>query len=347
MFMNKFMNIIFFSRLFYPHIGGVEKHVLELGKRLVKKGYKVTVITENYQLLPLSDNIEGIHIVRVNIGPDRRFKKFKIWLELLKKINLIRSASIIHCHDIFFWYLPFKVIFPFKKVYTTFHGYEANEIPSKKSIMMHKISEKLSFGNICVGDFFNKWYGTKPTLVTYGAVDNKLIKEGLESKNSTKDAMFLGRLEEETGIMQYLQSIKDKKIKLDIYGDGNLINKAKEYVKSNNIDATFKGFVFNATDYIKDYKYIFTSRYLGILEAMALKKPVFTEYNNKIKKDYLEMTPFASFISISKDSNQLSVEINKYIQGKSKVNTDKAYEWVKDKTWEEMVKLYLKLWKFK
>jgi len=37
---------VFLARRFYPEIGGVEKHCLELGKRLVKKGHELTVITE-------------------------------------------------------------------------------------------------------------------------------------------------------------------------------------------------------------------------------------------------------------------------------------------------------------
>lgn len=339
------MVVLFFSRLFYPHIGGVEKHVLEVGKRLVNQGHRVIVVTENYQSLPESDSIKGVQIIRINVGSNGKLKKFRIWFRLIKYINLLKSAKIIHCHDIFFWYLPFRIIFPFKKVYTTFHGYEANEIPNSKSIFMHKISERFSSGNICVGDFFNKWFGTNPTLVTYGAVDRNLIRKGLACGKPTKDAMFLGRLENETGIMEYLKAIKNKKIKLDVFGNGSLEKKAKEYVKRNNLNVTFKGFVFNATDYISDYKYIFTSRYLGILEAMAFKKAIFSEYNNKIKKDYLEMTPFASFISISKDYKKISKEINNYIQGESNIDVKKAYEWVKNQTWEEMVIIYLKLWK--
>ena len=40
------MTILFFSRLFYPHIGGVEKHVWEIARRLTKKGNRVIVVSE-------------------------------------------------------------------------------------------------------------------------------------------------------------------------------------------------------------------------------------------------------------------------------------------------------------
>ena len=37
------MNILFMSRLFYPHIGGVEKHVLEVSKLLIILCYIITL----------------------------------------------------------------------------------------------------------------------------------------------------------------------------------------------------------------------------------------------------------------------------------------------------------------
>jgi glycosyltransferase involved in cell wall biosynthesis len=339
------MKLIFFSRLFYPHIGGVEKHVLEISKHLIKRNHQITVFTEQFDSLPVIDNLDGINIIRINAGNNEHFKKFKIWVGLFKYISLIKSADIIHCHDIFFWYLPFKFIFPNKKVYVTFHGYEANETPNIKSIFMHKISEKLSNGNICIGGFFNKWYKTYPSLIAFGAVDKNLIKQGIKNINSNKEAMFLGRLEDEAGIMIYLDVVRKLGISLEIFGNGSLEKKVKEYIKKYNLNVKMHGFVFNATDYIKDYKYIFTSRYLGILEAMALKKPVFSEYNKKIKEDYLKMTPFSKYISISPNAEEMIVEVNKYIKGKSNINVNKAYDWVKDKTWEKMTDNYLNLWK--
>ncbi|HYM65303.1 MAG TPA: glycosyltransferase, partial [Candidatus Sulfotelmatobacter sp.] len=134
--MVKKTKVLFFARRFFPLIGGVEKHTLEVGKRLVKQGYEVVVITENYQSLPSSAKIEGIQIYRVKVGNENWIKKFIVWIKLFKYIGVIKSSDIVHCHDIFFWYLPFRFLFPFKKVFTTFHGYEGNSLPTKKSILM-------------------------------------------------------------------------------------------------------------------------------------------------------------------------------------------------------------------
>ncbi len=352
------MTILFFTRRFYPLIGGVEKHVLEIGKRLVKKGAKVIVITEyenntnkeNQQLVPLDTIFEGIEIIRIEVGAEGRYKKFRIWLELLRHIKVISSANIVHCHDIFFWYLPFRFIFLNKPVYTTFHGYEGNNMPNKKSIFMHRLAEKLSWGNICVGDFFKKWYYTKPTIVTYGAVN--YIYRGKEKSYDKNLIIFVGRLEEETGIMEYLKAFNEiqkkyKKLKLVVLGDGSQMSKAKEFVENNKLNVEFKGFVKNIGIDLERASFVFVSRYLGILESLMSKKFVLAVYNNKIKKDYLQMTPFARFISISKNSNEISNQLERYIlnEKEKEFKVNKGYNWVKNQTWEEMVSIYLKLWK--
>ena len=351
------MTILFFARRFYPLIGGVEKHVFEIGKRLVKKGFKVIVITEyekntnnpNYHSSSSSATIEGIEIRRIDAGKEDKFKKFRVWLQLLKYLRVINSSDVVHCHDIFFWYLPFRFLFPFKKVYTTFHGYEGNKIPSKKAIFMHKLSEKLSNGNICVGDYLKKWYGTKPTFVTYGAVDYQKESNG---KNYDKNLIvFLGRLEEETGIMEYLKAFKEigrdhKGLRLVVLGDGSQGDKARKYSAQNKLNVEFKGFVNNTATYINRVSFMFTSRYLGILESLMSKKYVLSVYNNEIKKDYLEMAPFANFISVSKDSNEIKNELYKYLSDErlKEIKIKKGYEWVKNQTWEKMTDIYLKLW---
>lgn len=348
------MTIFFFSRLFYPHIGGVEKHVLEISKILVKKGDSVTVLTEKFGVgLLNADEIDGIKILRIDVGKDNWFKKFRVWKNIFKYRKLIKKSDIVHCHDVFFWYLPFRFLYPSKKVFTTFHGYEGNEIPGFKAKLMHKIAEKLSLGNICVGDFLKKWYGTKPDFVTYGGVEVSSVNYQVSSINKNKlKFLFLGRLEEETGIIEYvrvLKILKEKKYKLEITicGDGSLRKKSQDFCLKNQIDAHFMGFIKNANQYISNSDFVFTSRYLGILESLAFKKFIFAVYNNEIKKDYLKMTPFAKYISISENYKRLSLSIEYFLKNEveRKNMTKNGHSWVKDQTWGKMVSLYLKLWK--
>ncbi len=204
------MTILFLSRLFYPHIGGVEKHVLEVSKLLIKNGHSVIVLTEKFEKGLLdTDETQGIKILRIDNGKDNWFKKFRIWKELWRKRNFINDADIIHCHDVFFWYLPFRFLYLNKPVYTTFHGYETRFPPSKRSIIIRKISKKLSLGNICVGDYIKKWYGTKPDYTTYGGVEilpiNTNTTNKYQSANKRLKISFIGRLDKDTGIDIYLK----------------------------------------------------------------------------------------------------------------------------------------------
>lgn len=350
------MTILFLARLFYPHIGGVEKHVMEVGKRLIKKGHKVIVIaesTKNHHKFSSGKKcdefiINDIKVYSLPLYTEGWIKKFKIWLHIWKLRKTIINADIIHCHDVFFWYLPFRFLYPRKPVYTTFHGYESYPI-SKKAIIIRKISEKLSFGNICIGDFIKKWYSTKPDYVSYGAVEtpNTLTRTSyiLNHKSYIHSALFYGRLDEQTGILTYNDAFKILKKKYPkfvflVIGDGpdkSLLDKKAKAI----------GFQKNPEQYFQNYRFAFVSRYLSILEAMSVRRLVFAVYDNPVKEDYLKMAPFTKFIIIENDPKRLAYQVEKIINNPDieQEMIKNAYEWVRKQTWEEMINIYISLWR--
>ncbi len=336
------VNILFFSRLFYPHIGGVEKHALEISKILIKKGHKVTVVTEKHEKnLKNFQIINKIEVYRIPVSSQGRFKKFEIWSWLSKHKDLIMSADIVHAHDVFFWYLPFRFLFPFKKVFTTFHGYE-NYPLEFKWIIIHKISEILSMRNICIGNFISKWYGTKSTYTIYGGV-GEIKNEKLKIKNENS-AIFIGRLDEQTGIKIYVNAAKliRKKVpnfKFKIIGDGKF---------RKNIEKDFRvvGFKKNPEKYLGQCHFAFVSRYLSILEAMASKRLVFAVYDNPLKKDYLLTSSFSKFINVAASEKELADLVFYFLENpkKEKEMIDAAFNWVKNKSWGDACDIYLNLW---
>lgn len=354
------MTILFFSRLFYPHGGGVETHVREIGKRLVKMGHKVTVVTEtplpsaahntsyhsNSESAKMTGEIDGVRIVRVNGGKEGFWKKFRIWFWLFKHRSLIASADIVHAHDVFFWYLPFRFLYTNKPVYTTFHGYETKFPPAKKAVLIRMISEKLSFGNICVGGFISKWYGTSPTYTTYGGTVVLSSKYYVlrEKKDSKLKILFIGRLEEDIGIGLYLQAIRKLKEKKDIevtfLGEGSFKKEASKY---GEVIANYSNDTNYYSELLQKVDVVFASSYLSILSAMSAKKPVIAVYTNKLKKDYLVMTPFAEFIAVVDSADKIMNEVENL--GEKHTKADQAYNWVKEQTWEKVVEMYLRLWK--
>lgn len=341
------MKILFFARRFYPDIGGVEKHVFELSKRLIALGHNVTVVSEGKKDASIK-NFEkqtNIRVYKINTK-NKANNKLIIWRWLLKNKQLIHNADIIHCHDVFYWYLPFRFLYPSKPVYTTFHGYESFPI-RKNAIAVRKISEILSWGNICIGDFIKKWYGTKPSFVSYGAVDVESHKVIKLSSASRESAVFMGRLDEQTGILTYVKAFeilkkKYPKFEFTVIGDGKYKKQIVKKVKT-------LGFKKDPEKYFKKYYFAFVSRYLSILEAFAAKKLVFAVYDNPVKEDYLRMAPFAKFIIIVNKPEKLVQHIEKFLynsKSEQRLITS-AYEWVKKQSWEELVSTYLKLWRKK
>jgi glycosyltransferase involved in cell wall biosynthesis len=341
------MTIVFLTRLFYPHIGGVEKHVREVGKRLIGEGHKLIVITESSEeVYPtgekpvLHETVDGMEVYRIPVGENQKQKKWKIWWWMWQHRILFQNADIVHCHDVFFWYLPFRLLFPGQSsVYTTFHGYESYPIRWQARVD-RKISEKLSKGTICIGDFMKKWYGAKPTFISYGGV--KIFSQ--TTIPESESALFWGRLDEQTGILTYEAAVniiskEFTHFKFTIIGDGNLSKKI-------NHKFSLLSFRENISEYLNKHRFAFVSRYLSILEALAAKRLVFAVYDNPVKKDYLKMAEFAPFIIIEDSAEKLAEKVAFFLKHpkQEKELIEKGFSWVKDQRWERVVAVYEKLW---
>ncbi len=157
------MNILFLARLYWPHVGGVEKHLREISLRLGPRGHKIIIVTERHDNhLSEHEIVDGIEIYRMPSG-----EKWQVWKWMIAHFYLLKWADVVHIHDVFYWYLPFIW---YKKSYITFHGYEGSDLPTSGQVFWHQLAAKLTRGNICIGDFHRKWYGVKPNFVSYGAI---------------------------------------------------------------------------------------------------------------------------------------------------------------------------------
>jgi glycosyltransferase involved in cell wall biosynthesis len=346
------MKIVFLTRLFLPSIGGVQKHVLELSKIATKNGHTVSVITERHlKKLKTIEHFKKIKIYRIPTGKkEKKSKKIKIWLWLIKNKKIIKEANIIHIHDVGFWIFPLKLIFPRKAFYVTFHGYEPNDYKKAKNKIEKKLAEFLTIRSIAVGSYLQKWYKIKPQKVIYGAsFINPLHKR---SKEYNFDACFIGRLEKDTGIENYIRAIEilkrkyNIKLNLIICGNGSLYKKIKKYIKSNKLSSKMVGWVNNPSYYISRSKFLLSSQYLTIIEGAQLKKMIFSIYDTDIKKDYLKSLPIAKEISISSNLSQLAESIRNFTKNPNnyKKRISSAYLWASKQTWAKLYNDYLSLW---
>ena len=348
------MKILFFVPDYYPHIGGVEKHVEKLSRELVAEGYEITVLLQKKD-----DNhadfeiINSVNVVRIN----KKFSKTwnRIWLlfYILKNFKKWCDYDILHFHDFGqFWIFALPVIIPLKilnkKCYVTFHGWEGCVPPKKTIIFKRKIVEFLTDGNICIGHFIEKWYGTKSTLISYGGVDKA---KDLDSDDDY--ILYTGRLAPDTGIMNYLKAweqIQDdyKNMYFKICGDGILLDQLKKYVQLKSIKrVVFEGFVTDIEGQIKNSKIVFCSGYLGIMEAFSYKKAVISVYDNELKKDYLTMIPdYFEMMWVVDDSVQA---VSKAIECaiKDNIRRVRGYNFSLNNSWGRVKDEYETLWDIK
>ena len=345
------MKILMIAPLFYPHIGGVERHIKRLSEELIKKGYKISLLTIKHN----QNMIDFEELNKLKIYRFPRMSLPKIWFWIYKRRNLIKEADVIVCHDFstfIYWYLPFKFLYFSKPIFITFHGFEGIVPIPQKIVLIRKVTEFLTNGNICIGDYIPKWYGTKANFISYGGADEQINVNNTNSEG----AVFIGRLENDTGIMVYINALKILKkkyginLEVAICGNGSLQEMIKNTIKRNKLNVRLHGWIENPLNHLSEYKFAFVSGYLAILEAMVNKKLVFAVYENEIKKDYLTLMPNSkSMMIIAASSEELAKEIKYYLENpeRAEEKIENAYYFAKEHTWGKVADTYLKLWGMK
>jgi glycosyltransferase involved in cell wall biosynthesis len=335
------MKILFLTPSYWPHVGGVERHVEEVSKMLARK-HQVTIITQQTQKSsPFHEqHIANIDVWRMPVSTGG--KKFAIWSWLAAHISLLLQADVLHVHDVFFWLLPFLPFLFWKKIFVTFHGYEAPGPLTKKQIFWHRFAARAARGNICIGQFHCQWYGVKPDMISFGGVDTPQPTSKKHAKKHS--AIFIGRLAQDTGIWQYLQAVhllklQGRNIHLDVYGDGELLSICQTFAHKKKLSVRFHGFAKDANKNIDAATIVFASQYLTILESLARRKNVIAYADTPIKKSYLRETPFAKWIHIAYSIADIAASAEK----KAVVNAA-ASDWARAQTWQKLSNQYEQLW---
>jgi len=363
------MKILHISPSYWPQGGGVEYHLEKLNEQLVADGHTVSVLTVmplHDTTIPKSERHKKVTIVRLpQLNLQKTFinsqrEKIHRWFSIFRVLPYIRSAQIVHVHDVFWWILPFFWLIP-GKLYITFHGYENEFGPSNSQRRWHRLGEILTDGNIVIGGFHKKWYGVSPDVISYGAIDGDAFRKAglINSVNKTFHIIFIGRLQAHTGAKELVQAVAalpqeiKKNISVAIYGQGELKAELAEKISAENLPIILKGFDQNARSYLPNADCICVSQYLALLEALIVQKPIISYAVSDFKEDVLRMTPYADALTIVRSPEKMAREIEKiYLAAKSKqskktAELKKAKRWAQAQTWQELALCYYRLWQLK
>ena len=178
-----------------------------------------------------------------------------------------------------------------KKVVVFIHGFNKDNI---KSLDIKSITKNFNRCEAILvlaqefADTIRSWGVTVPIHLTTTKVDDKLmVGFDIKAKDySTKNILFLSRVEKAKGIYTALDVIKilqekDSEVRFTVAGNGNELENAKEYAEKNNIKAVFLGAISGAAiinEFTKANLFILPSHSEGmptsVLEAMAFGLPV-------------------------------------------------------------------------
>lgn len=320
---------------FFPRLGGVEKHVLNIALAQKKMGHDVIVITGLYDNTNDYDVIEGIKIYR--FPATRSALRMKLWHYIHSYLYF--NADILHVHNLMTLNNLPHILIPKRKTVLTLHGWGGVfPTPETKIKSTREGVEKFAGKLITVGEFVNKLYDIKSDSTIYGAISSELLS--LKDINDKYfDICIFGRLEHDAGTMIYVSALKkfiersNYKLKICICGDGSLKEQVLFQLKDE--DVTFKGFIEDPLTFVAKSKYCFTSGYLAIMESLALKTKVFSVYDNPIKENYLKLSPFADHIYIAKTTEELVTQLEVELEQKSYIEPQ-IPKFIYKSTWEEL-----------
>ena len=119
------MYVVHVVRQFYPGVGGLENHVLDLARAQVAAGDRIRVVTldrlfkdETQERLAATEMLDGIEIVRIPFSGSQRYP---LALSVLRHLD---GADIVHVHaiDFFFDFLGWTRPLHRHKLVATTHG---------------------------------------------------------------------------------------------------------------------------------------------------------------------------------------------------------------------------------
>ena len=336
------LRVLMLAPSYCPRTGGVEKHIRCVVRELVARGLDLRIATPRWQAdWPEREIVDGVEVTRLPLDTRAGRKALA---------PLVSWSRVVHAHDAYpflKYYLPFRLWDSRRPAFVTFHGYEGYPIPIEAQVL-RRLVLWFTRGSICAGAFIPKWYRFRCGHITHGGVDAPP-----ERPPPGEGAVFVGRLEPDTGFLKYLETLRLLReahgisLALEVCGDGSLRAQGEDFARAHNLAVTFHGRVPDAALYFTRARLAFVDGLLAILEAMASGAVVFSTYDNPLKDDYLHLFPGARLAVIAESPTELADRLAALIEAPEALDqmAATAYAFAGTQTWARVADLYVDLYR--
>jgi glycosyltransferase involved in cell wall biosynthesis len=326
---------------YLPRSGGVERHVRFVVRELRQRGIEARIATPRWDdAWPSREEVDGTEVTRLSLRG--RAGRGEL-------APLVQWATLVHAHDAYpflKYYLPVRLTRPGLPAFVTFHGYEGYPIPFEAKVLRRPVLW-LTRGSICAGAFIPKWYRFRCDHITHGGVDAPA-----ERPATGEGALFVGRLEPDTGFLGYLEAVRLLKeahgidLPLGVCGSGSLRKQGETFARQHGLAVDFHGPVGDTMRYLSRARFACVSGLLGMLEAMAAGAIVLALYDNPLKEDYLRLFPGAEHSVIGASPADLAERAARLARSPGRIATmaAQAFEFARTQTWARVADLYVQLW---
>lgn len=209
--------IVHVTRQFLPNRGGLEDVIYNLCRQLVKRGFRIRVVTLDRLfsnpgvLLPRTEIIDGIEVVRI---PWKGSSRYPVALEVFRHIG---DADLVHVHavDFFFDALSWLRLFHRRPLVATTHGgffHTANHARIKKfwfqtvtrfSCMGYR---QLACCSLSDASLFRRIAGAQTIMIENGADLSKFA--GRSAPTATRRIVTIGRFSSNKRLDHLIASMK-------------------------------------------------------------------------------------------------------------------------------------------
>ncbi len=140
------MRVLLVTRVYWPNIGGIERHVQWLAEALVRRGHTADVVTlnrafEDGRALPAAEELNGVHVTRV---PFRGSTRYPIAPSVLRKVA---DYDVVHVHAVDFladWLVATRPIHRRPVVLSTHGGFFHTAYAARaKKLWFHTMTRAL------------------------------------------------------------------------------------------------------------------------------------------------------------------------------------------------------------